>query len=115
MQKTVAQLVEMKGESPIVMVTAYDAWMARVVDEFVDCILVGDSLAVAVQGRRNTLSVTLDEMIYHTRMVARGARNALVVTDLPFLTYEADPADAVRSAGRCLKEGFAQAATGARR
>jgi 3-methyl-2-oxobutanoate hydroxymethyltransferase len=96
-----------KGE-PIVMVTAYDAAMARLVDEAVDSILVGDSLGMVVQGHDTTLPVTLDEIVYHTRMVMRGSRLAFVVADLPFLSYQASVEDAVRAGGRCLKEGGAQ-------
>jgi 3-methyl-2-oxobutanoate hydroxymethyltransferase len=103
------RLVALKGRTPIVMVTAYDASMARLVDEFADSILVGDSLGMVVQGQDSTIPVTLDEMVYHTRMVMRSARHALVVADLPFMSYQASVEDAVRAAGRLLKEGGAQA------
>ena len=109
MRLTTSQIREMKGTKPIVMVTAYDAWMAGVVDGAVDTILVGDSLGIVVQGHRNTLPVTLDETIYHTRMVIRGSQQAMVIADLPFMTYQTTIEDAVRSGGRCLKEGGAQA------
>ena len=109
MRLTASQIREMKGNKPIVMVTAYDAWMAGVVDGAVDTILVGDSLGIVVQGHRNTLPVTLDETIYHTKMVMRGSQQAMVIADLPFMTYQANIEDAVRSGGRCLKEGGAQA------
>ncbi len=109
MRTTVTRLREMKGTRPIVMITAYDAWMASVVDDAVDAILVGDSLGIVVQGHDSTLPVTLDEIIYHCRAVARGSRKALVIADLPFLSYQASVEDAIRSGGRCLKEGGAQA------
>jgi 3-methyl-2-oxobutanoate hydroxymethyltransferase len=94
----------------ITMVTAYDCTFARLLDESgVDLLLVGDSLAMVVQGHDTTLPVTLDEMVYHTRMVARGRRRALVVGDLPFGSYQASPEQAVRSAVRLVKEGGAEA------
>ena len=93
----------------ITMVTAYDATMAKLVDRGgADAILVGDSLGMVVQGRDNTLAVTLDDIIYHTRAVVRGAERAHVVADMPFMTYQADPTEAVVNAGRLLKEGGAQ-------
>ena len=109
MRLTTSQIRERKGTNPIVMVTAYDAWMAGVVDDAVDTILVGDSLGIVVQGHSNTLPVTLDETIYHTRMVVRGSQKAMVIADLPFMTYQTTTEDAVRSGGRCLKEAGAQA------
>jgi 3-methyl-2-oxobutanoate hydroxymethyltransferase len=91
----------------ISMVTAYDFPMARAADEAgVDAILVGDSLAMVVLGHPDTLSVTMDEMLHHTRAVARGARRALLVGDMPFLSYQADVAEAVRNAGRFLQAGM---------
>jgi 3-methyl-2-oxobutanoate hydroxymethyltransferase len=93
-----------------VALTAYDFPFARIADEAgVDLILVGDSLGMVVQGCETTLPVTMDEMVYHTRMVARGRRRALVVSDLPFLSYQVSPADAVANAGRLIKEGGAEA------
>jgi 3-methyl-2-oxobutanoate hydroxymethyltransferase len=106
---TMPQLVAQKGGEPIVMVTAYDATMAKLVDEFVDAILIGDSLGMVVQGLETTIPVTLEEIIYHTRMVVRGARFSCIVADLPFNTYNTGPAEAVFSAGRLLKEGGAHA------
>lgn len=89
----------------IVTLTAYDFGMARLLDEAgVDCLLVGDSLGTVVQGHDTTLPVTLDHMVYHTEMVARAAKRALVVADLPFLSYQASAAQAIQSAGRLLKE-----------
>jgi len=92
------------------MLTAYDYPFARIFDEVgIDVLLVGDSLGNVVQGIDNTLPVTLDEMVYHTRMVARAVRRALVVGDMPFGSYQVSPEDAVRSALRLVKEGGAHA------
>jgi 3-methyl-2-oxobutanoate hydroxymethyltransferase len=92
------------------MLTAYDYTMARLLDEAgVDGILVGDSLGMVVQGRSNALAVTLDEVIYHTKCVARGVSRALLVADLPFMTYQLSPEQALESAGRLIKEAGAQA------
>jgi 3-methyl-2-oxobutanoate hydroxymethyltransferase len=94
----------------ITMVTAYDATFARLVDEAgVDIVLVGDSLGMVVQGHETTIPVTLDEVIYHTRCVSRGARRALVVADLPFMSYQLSQTQAMLAAGRALKEGAASA------
>ncbi|MGK0290289.1 MAG: 3-methyl-2-oxobutanoate hydroxymethyltransferase [bacterium] len=109
MRIAIKKIQAMKNETPIIMATAYDAWMARMVDPDVDCILIGDSLGMVVQGFDSTIPVTLDEIIYHTKMVARGSQNAFLIADLPFLTYQTSVEDAVLSAGRCLKEGMAQA------
>jgi len=92
----------------LTMLTAYDCTMARLLDAAgVDSILVGDSLGMVVQGQADCLAVTLDEMIYHTRMVMRGVKRALVVADLPFMSYQVSPQQAVESAGRLIKEGGA--------
>ena len=89
----------------ISVLTAYDHPSARLLDEArVDCLLVGDSLGMVVQGHETTLPVTLDQMIYHTEMVARAAKRAFVVGDLPFLSYQVSVEDAIRSGGRMLKE-----------
>ncbi len=94
----------------IVAITAYDATFSRLLDAAgVDILLVGDSLGTVIQGRETTLAVTLDEIIYHTSAVVRGAERALVVADLPFLSYQTSPAEAFRSAGRVLKETGASA------
>ncbi|AWM41490.1 3-methyl-2-oxobutanoate hydroxymethyltransferase [Gemmata obscuriglobus] len=94
----------------LAVVTAYDYTSARLCDEAgVDCILVGDSVGMVVQGHPTSLPVTLDEMIYHTKCVMRGARRALVVADLPFMTYQVSPRQAVRNAGRLMKEAGAHA------
>ena len=95
---------------PISVLTAYDFPTARLLDGAgVDCLLVGDSLGTVIQGWETTLRVTLDQMIYHAEMVARAARRALVVADLPFMTYQVSPRQALRSAGRLLKETHCQA------
>ena len=94
----------------ITMLTAYDATMARLLDAAgIDALLVGDSLGVVIEGNDSTIPVTMDAMVHHTRAVARGARRALVVADLPFLSYQASVADAVRNGGRLLQEGAASA------
>ena len=94
----------------LAVVTAYDYSSAKLCDESgVDAILVGDSVGMVVQGHPTSLPVTLDEIIYHTRCVVRGVRRALVVADLPFLTYQVSPRQAVKNAGRLLKEAGAHA------
>lgn len=103
---TVPKFTAMKaaGEK-ITMLTAYDYTMARLLDSAgVEGILVGDSLGMVVQGRANTLPVTLDEMIYHGEMVQRGVENALVVVDMPFPTNVVGPYKAIENAARILKE-----------
>jgi 3-methyl-2-oxobutanoate hydroxymethyltransferase len=107
----VNDLIRKKAEGKkITMLTAYDFPFARIVDEAgVDAVLVGDSLAMVVQGLENTLPVTMDEMIYHTRMVSRAAERAMVIGDMPFMSYQVSVADAVKNAGRFLKEAGAQA------
>lgn len=90
---------------PISVLTAYDHTMARLLDQAgVDCLLVGDTLGMVVQGHGTTLPVTLDQMVYHVEMVARASRRAFVVADLPFLSYQASVEQAILSAGRLLKE-----------
>jgi 3-methyl-2-oxobutanoate hydroxymethyltransferase len=98
------------ARSPITMLTAYDAPFARIFDEAgVDALLVGDSVAMAVQGADSTLPVTVDEILYHTRIVARARKRALLIADMPFLSYQVSAEDALRNAGRMLKEGGAEA------
>jgi 3-methyl-2-oxobutanoate hydroxymethyltransferase len=97
------------GEAAICMVTAYDFTMARLLDEAgVDMVLVGDSLGMIVQGLQNTIPVTLDEVAYHCRAVARGLERAHLVGDMPFMSYQVSPAQAVESAGKLMKEGFCE-------
>jgi 3-methyl-2-oxobutanoate hydroxymethyltransferase len=94
----------------LTMLTAYDCTMARLLDAAgVDALLVGDSLGMVVQGQPDSLAVTLDEMIYHTKIVVRGVRRALVIADLPFMSYQVSPQQAVENAGRLIKEGGAHA------
>jgi len=103
-------LSKKKDNKKITMLTAYDYPFARIVDEAgVDAILVGDSLGMVVQGLENTLPVTMDEMIYHTKIVSRGAGNCMVIGDMPYMSYQTGIADAVKNAGRFLKEAGAAA------
>ncbi len=108
---TVTRLQEMKtrGEK-IVMLTAYDYLLTRLLEEAgVDMLLVGDTLGMVFQGEKTTIPVTLEQMIYHTRIVTRAARRAMVISDMPFLSYQASPEEAIRSAGGLIKQGRAQA------
>ncbi|HVY62298.1 MAG TPA: 3-methyl-2-oxobutanoate hydroxymethyltransferase, partial [Planctomycetota bacterium] len=107
---TIPELIARKreGGKKISMVTAYDAGQAALVDEAgMDLILVGDSAANVIHGHETTLPVTLDEMVMHTRAASRGRRKAVLVGDMPFMSYHGDHAEAVRNAGRFLKEGMA--------
>jgi 3-methyl-2-oxobutanoate hydroxymethyltransferase len=98
-----------RGER-IAMLTVYDATMARLLDRAgIDVLLVGDSLGMVIEGHDSTLPVTLDAVLHHTQAVTRGARHALVVADMPFLTYQLTTSEAVRNAGRLLQEGGAAA------
>lgn len=108
---TVHDFLKKKREGKkITMLTAYDFPFARIVDEAgIDAILVGDSVSMVVQGLENTLPVTMDEMIYHAKMVARAVKNSMVIGDMPFLSYQVSIEDAIRNAGRFLKEGGASA------
>jgi len=107
---TVRDVREMAGTEPITMLTAYDATTAELVEDAgVDVILVGDSLGNVVLGHDSTLPVTMDQMASHTAAVVRGTDDALVVTDLPFLSVGADRGDSVENAGRLLKEAGANA------
>lgn len=93
-----------KGE-PIAMLTAYDFPTANLLEEIgIDLILVGDSLGMVVLGYDSTVPVTMDEMLHHAKAVCRGAKNSLVIGDMPYLSYQIDIADAVRNAGRFIKE-----------
>jgi len=108
---TVPEIIAMKkrGEK-ITSLTAYDFLFASILDEAgIEIVLVGDSGAMVFAGHDTTLPITLDEMIYHTRAVRRGVKRALLVTDMPFLSYQISPEEALRNAGRCLKEGGAEA------
>ena len=97
-----------KQGKKLTVVTAYDALFTRIVEQAgLDIILVGDSLGMVVQGEPNTLSVTMEDMLYHTRIVARAAQRALVIGDMPFMSYQTSIEDAVRNAGRLLQAGAA--------
>lgn len=94
----------------LTLLTAYDYTLARLLDAAgVDGILVGDSLGMVMQGQPHSLAVTLDEMIYHTRLVARGIRRSLLISDMPFMSFQVSPEQALTSAGRLVKEGGAHA------
>ena len=99
-----------QGGEKITALTAYDFPFARILDqEGIDIILVGDSLGMVVQGKENTLPVTMDEILYHTGMVVRGTERAMVVGDMPFMSYQASLESALENAGRFLKEAGASA------
>lgn len=110
MKKTVQTFKEAKQNGrKLSMLTAYDYSTAKLLDEAgVDGILVGDSLGMVVLGYENTLQVTLEDIIHHTKAVARGAKNALIVADMPFLSYHINVEETVRNAGRLIQEGMAQ-------
>jgi 3-methyl-2-oxobutanoate hydroxymethyltransferase len=108
---TVPEIIKMKERGQkITCLTAYDYSFARILDQAgVDILLVGDSVGCVIQGHENTLPVTLDEMIYHTRAVVRGRKRALVVGDMPFLSFQVNKEQAVQNAGRFLQEAGAEA------
>src|SRR5882724_9880292 len=107
---TVASLREKKlRHEPITCLTAYDYPSARVIDEAgIDIVLVGDSLAMTILGYENTLSVTIDEMLHHTKAARRGVRHALLVADMPYGSYHVSPDEAIRNTARFIKEGGAE-------
>ena len=110
MKTTIFDLLDRKGQQPVSMLTAYDYNTARIMDEAgIDMILVGDSLGNVMLGYENTLAVTVDDMIHHGKAVCRGAKQAFVVIDMPFMSYQASVEDAVRNAGRIMKETNCQA------
>lgn len=111
MKNTVLTFKEAKEKhEKLTMLTAYDYSTAKLIDEAgINSILVGDSLGMVCLGYEDTLSVTMEDMIHHTRAVSRGAKNALVVADMPFMSYQTSVYDAVVNAGRLMKEGRAQA------
>ncbi len=111
MRNTVSTFQELKNKGEkITMLTAYDYSMAKLIDSSgINGILVGDSLGMVCLGYENTLSVTMEDMLHHTKAVVRGASNALVVGDMPFMSYQASTYDAVYNAGRFIKEAGAQA------
>jgi 3-methyl-2-oxobutanoate hydroxymethyltransferase len=109
--KTIRTIQKLKeNHKKIVSLTAYDYSTAKLLEKNdVDLILVGDSLAMVALGHKDTLSITMEEMIHHTKAVVRGAPNTLVVADMPFMSYQADTIEAVKNAGRFIKEAGAQA------
>ena len=111
MKNTVVTIQEAKNnKEKVTMLTAYDYSMAKLIDEAdINMILVGDSLGMVMLEYEDTLSVTMEDMIHHTKAVARGAKNALIVADMPFMSYQTSIYDAVCNAGRLVKEGRAQA------
>src|SRR6185436_11053279 len=103
---TVPEIRARKGGPPITMITAYDYTMARLLDEGgADILLVGDSLGMVIQGHPTTLPVTVEEICYHGRAVARGARRAHVVGDMPFMSFQVSPLQALENAGKMIKDG----------
>lgn len=107
---TVTKIKAMKGRQKIACITAYDYTMARLVDQAgIQLVLVGDSLAQTMLGYATTLPVTMEEMLHHTRAVVRGIKEALVVADMPFMSYHVSPAQAVRNAGLFVKNAGADA------
>ncbi len=107
---TLPQILAMKKSGKkISMLTAYDYTMAKILDQAeVDIILVGDSLGMVVQGKKNTLGVTVEQMIYHSQCVARGLSRAHLVCDMPFMSYQASVDDAVKNCGKVMKQGKAE-------
>jgi 3-methyl-2-oxobutanoate hydroxymethyltransferase len=108
---TTQTLRAMKNEGQrIAMLTAYDFTMAKILDQAgIDVILVGDSAGTVFQGQETTIPVTIDQMIYHCQAVVRGIKRAMVVCDLPFMSFQINPEEALRSAGRAMKEAAAHA------
>lgn len=111
MKNTISTFKESKNSgSKISMLTAYDYSMAKIIDSSgINGILVGDSLGMVCLGYKDTLSVTMEDMIHHTRAVARGTENALLVSDMPFMSYHISICDAIKNAGRLIQEGRAEA------
>jgi ketopantoate hydroxymethyltransferase (EC 2.1.2.11) len=111
MRVTITEIKQMKQKKEkIPMLTAYDYVTAKIVDEAgIPLVLVGDSLGMVMLGYESTIPVTMEEMLHHTKAVVRGAKKALVIADMPFMTYQASVADALHNAGRLIQEGGAQA------
>lgn len=110
MKKSIYDLLSRKGGAPLSMLTAYDYHTACTIDEAgIDMILVGDSLGNVMLGYENTLAVTVEDMIHHGKAVCRGTKNTFVVVDMPFMSYQTSVTDAVRNAGRIIKETNCQA------
>ena len=111
MKNTIVTLQDQKrrGEK-ITMITAYDYSMAKLLDQTgVNCLLVGDSLGMVMLGYEDTVSVTMEDMIHHTKAVSRGRDEALLISDMPFMSYQVSVEQAVRNAGRLVQEGYAEA------
>ena len=107
---TIAEVQAMKGKEKVPMLTAYDYTTAKLLDEVgVPLILVGDSLGMVMLGYESTIPVTMEEMLHHTRAVVRGSKRAMVIGDMPFMTYHISVAEALRNAARFIQEGGAQA------
>ncbi len=103
---TVPEFQSQKGKKKLVVVTAYDALFTRIIEQAgIDVILVGDSLGVVVQGKPDTLSVTMDDMVYHTRLVAQSRQQAMVIADMPFMSYQVSEERAIHNAGRLIQAG----------
>ena len=111
MKKTTATFLEAKSKGrKLVVMTAYDYSMARLADPYdIDAILVGDSLGMVCLGYKDTLRVTMEDMIHHTKAVSRGRDEALLISDMPFMSYQVSVEEAVRNAGRLVQEGYAEA------
>ncbi len=109
--KSINEFIEAKEKGKkITMISTYEYWSARICEEAgVDCILVGDSLGMVIQGLDTTLPVTLEDMIYHAKAVRRGAPGTFIVIDMPFLTYQVTEEEAVKNAGKIMKETGANA------
>lgn len=108
---TIPKIQKMKSSvagEKIAMVTCYDASFAKLIDETVDVVLVGDSLGMVIQGYDSTLPVTVNDMIHHSAAVARGLTHPVLVTDMPFMSYQAEFGAALKAAGQILKKGMAQ-------
>lgn len=107
---TLTVLAQKQNGDKITMLTAYDYSTAKIIDEpGVNCILVGDSLGNVILGYDSTLPVTMEDMLHHTKAVVRGAKNAMVIADMPFMSYQTSVYDAVKNAGRLIQEGGAYA------
>ena len=105
MKKTAIVIRSMKGVKRIVALTSYNYWMTTIINQVdIDLILVGDSLSSMILGYKNTIPVTMDEMIHHTKAVSRANPDSLLVADMPFMSYQADQEQALENAGRFIKE-----------
>ena len=111
MKKTIATFKEAKNSGrKLTMLTAYDYTTAKLLDETgIDGILIGDSLGMVMLGYENTLQVTIEDILHHTKAVSRGTKNALVIADMPFMSYHISALEAIRNAGRLIQEGMASA------